>query len=65
LINTARIVVIISDKAGKESNRKDLLAEYELMQHLGTHDNVVLVLGGVTLTGENGTFIKKMHDKVI
>lgn len=41
----------LSDKTGKESNRKDLLAEYDLLQHLGQHANVVLVLGGVTITG--------------
>jgi len=40
-------------KGNNASNREDLLAEFKLLQNLGTHENVILVLGGVTKTGKN------------
>ncbi|XP_020908124.1 tyrosine-protein kinase receptor Tie-1 [Exaiptasia diaphana] len=43
-------VKMIRGKGDQSSNRKDLLEEYKLLQHLGQHDNVILVLGGVTIT---------------
>ena len=42
-----------SDKA-PETNKKDLLAEYELMKQLQPHPNVIRLMGAVTLSG---TFI--------
>ena len=39
-----------SDKAS-ETNKKDLLAEYELMKQLQPHPNVIRLMGGVTLSG--------------
>ena len=44
-----------TDKA-PETNKKDLLAEYELMKQLQPHPNVIRLMGAVTLSG---TFI--MH----
>ena len=34
-----------------ESNKKDLLAEYELMKQLQPHPNVIRLMGAVTLSG--------------
>ena len=39
-----------TDKA-PETNKKDLLAEYELMKQLQPHPNVIRLMGGVTLSG--------------
>lgn len=39
-----------SDKA-PETNKKDLLAEYELMKQLQPHPNVIRLMGAVTLSG--------------
>ena len=46
-------LLLVSDKA-PETNRKDLLAEYELMKQLQRHPNVICLMGAVTLSG---TFI--------
>lgn len=40
----------VSDKA-PETNKKDLLAEYELMKQLPCHPNVIRLMGAVTLSG--------------
>ena len=37
-----------------EANKKDLLAEYELMKELEPHPNVIRLIGAVT---QSGTFI--------
>ena len=41
---------LVSDKA-PETNKKDLLAEYELMKQLQPHPNVIRLMGAVTLSG--------------
>jgi len=41
----------LSDKA-PETNKKDLLAEYELMKQLQPHPNVIRLMGAVTLSGK-------------
>ena len=35
-----------------EANKKDLLAEFELLKHLEAHPNVIRLLGAVTTSGE-------------
>ena len=46
----------VSDKA-PETNKKDLLAEYELMKQLQPHPNVIRLMGAVTLSGLFFTYI--------
>ena len=51
-------VLIFSFESEKapDSNKKDLLAEYELMKQLQPHPNVIRLMGAVTLSGKIFSF---------
>ena len=51
-------VLIFSFESEKapDSNKKDLLAEYELMKQLQPHPNVIRLMGAVTLFGKIFSF---------